>query len=82
VFDPGEIGLIRQTLGDDYRVVFCRHDLSIPVGIGFSLPMLPSLILNGNWRSILAEPMKQLPSVKVELERLGLVMDQGLSGYA
>jgi hypothetical protein len=55
VFDPAESLRLLPKLDADYRMVICKHELDIPIGIGFNLPMLPSLVRNNNWRSLQQE---------------------------
>jgi hypothetical protein len=41
---------IFKNLNDEYDIVYVRHGLNIPVGIGFSLYALPYLLKNDVWR--------------------------------
>jgi hypothetical protein len=50
VFDPAESLRLLPQLNHNYRMIICTHELNIPIGVGFNMPMLPSLVRNKNWR--------------------------------
>jgi hypothetical protein len=54
VFDPSELPEVEERAEAMNLVpLVLPHGLEIPMGLGFSLPMLPWLLKNGNWQRLL-----------------------------
>jgi hypothetical protein len=54
LFDLGQIKMVEKAITvsrstEDYYLITVRHDLDVPVGVGFSLPLLPALLRKGHW---------------------------------
>jgi hypothetical protein len=72
VIDPAQSYIFRQSLDSTHQVIVCRHDLHIPVGIGFSLACLPMLLIDGRWKKILETARQQYIPFADDFEALGI----------
>lgn len=73
-FDPGEACITNAGIRDDCRCVVCEHGLDVPVGIGFNLYMLPSLLLDDKWKILLEVARTGYGHFKSELAEIGIEM--------
>jgi len=79
IFDPAESDWISNEIGSkDYRTVVIEHGLAIPVGIGFSLYMLPALLRDENWRAVLNHALDVYAPLASKFERIGIELDPEL----
>lgn len=75
ILDTAEIQRVCQFISNDYCVIVVDHEIEIPVGIGFSLPCLPFLLLNGEWKRILKLTKQIYKPYSEEFEQLGIRFD-------
>lgn len=63
---------------DEFVVLRVAHNQRIPVGIGFTLPLLPRLLEEGNWRALLRAAQKCLTagSGSQDFESIGITLRQ------
>jgi len=64
-----------QYLNREYDIVNVKHGLDIPVGIGFSLPALPRLLKNDNWRTLKGLILQELQSEEKLLMSVGIELE-------
>jgi hypothetical protein len=72
VFDPGECDVIRQLIAPEFRLITVPHEVDVPVGIGFSVPFLPRLMVDSHWEAILQEAKRMYAPYAVALDTLGI----------
>ncbi|HTU44236.1 MAG TPA: toll/interleukin-1 receptor domain-containing protein [Bryobacteraceae bacterium] len=72
VFDPGESRAVQSLLNPNYRVILAPHPLDVPVGVGFTLPCLPGLLLDSRWEAILIRAASLYGQHAEELAGLGI----------
>ena len=78
VFDPGEFEVVSRLLAPEFRIIVVPHEVDIPVGVGFTLPCLPKLVISGRWEAILREAERLYSPHAETLERLGIRLSASL----
>jgi hypothetical protein len=79
IFDPGEQMNVLKNVDPDYEAVVCNHGVNIPVGVGFSLHLLPALARARRWRHIREFALKTMRPHCDVLQHLGIELNiQGI----
>ena len=78
IVDLAEVHAMPQQLQTQgYRVLTLKHDLYVPVGIGFSLLMAPQLLKDNRWSALaaIARDVLSSPVLPDQFHRAGIELD-------
>jgi hypothetical protein len=74
--DPLSSKQFETLLAEGFKVITFNHGQYIPVGIGFSVYLLPHLIKNNNWLSIKEQALKLLNPYLEPLKEGGIFIEE------
>lgn len=72
VFDPWEWRRLELKRG--FAAIICPHGIDVEIGVGFSLNLLPQLLVQDRWREILREARHAYGKRFRKLEEIGIEM--------